>query len=279
MVHWPRAAIAFLWLFSPAVAQINFTWDPPNPVMGDAVTYTAVAGPTTPPVESWSWKYRYTSGACEAPWQTGYWAFGGSWLSPEPRPGTWEVVLTATFQSPGQDPVTGMIIPPPPPQELPKQVVVAPPTKIVIIAGPGQWANGVNGDVIFRYRVEAANRPCGPFLDAAGLAQEKLTNRVQLSPPFQNPTPPDFGWFPLTTPVSTFRLSGNEIIDRHWGGGTIQEWEQIPLGAAFTSATQLLQIKYTDPCGNVQEIPVGSVAHSRKKVTFHAWEAIATLLP
>jgi len=265
MVHWPRAAIAFLWLFSPAVAQINFTWDPPNPAMGDLLTYTAVAGPNTPPVDSWSWRYRYIGGPCQDPWHAGYWAYGGSWLSAEARPGTWEVELTATFQSPGQDPVSGMIIPPPPPQKISKNVIVAPPTKIEIISGPGQWASGVNGEVIFRFRVETDNRPCGPFLDAAGLAQEKLTNRVQLSPPFQNPTPPDFGWYPSPTPVWTFRLLGNEIIDRHWNGGPVQRWEQIPLGATFLSATQLLRIKYTDPCGNEQEIALGSVAHSRKQ--------------
>jgi len=171
-----------------------------------------------------------------------------------------------------------MIIPPPPPQKISKNVIVAPPTKIVIISGPGQWANGVNGDTIFRFRVEAADRPCGPFLGAAGLAQEKLTNRVFMSPPFPNATEVDTMWMP-TVEHPYFRLSGNEIIDRHWNGGPWELWNQIPLGDTFLSATQLLRITYMDPCGNIQEIPLGSVAHSRKKVTAHEWEALATLLP
>ena len=280
MVHWPRAAIAFLWLFSPAVAQVtDSTWDPPVPVMGDAVTYTVVPqnNPNPWPVASYAWHWKYQSAVCpDLPWVGGQ--GGTEFMSYEPRPGTWTVRLTVTYQSPGQDPVTGMMLPPPPPNEIPKQVTIAPATRVVIVAGAGERANGVNGKVIFRFRVDGASGACGPFLGMASLAQEKLTDRVFIVPPFQFPWLPDTGWIPPSfTPE--FQLSGNEIIDHHTGSGTQQEWDSIPVGAEFLSATQLLRLKYTDPCGTVQVIPLGSISHSRVKINANEWQAVAALVP
>ncbi|MEZ6063107.1 MAG: hypothetical protein R3C19_22410 [Planctomycetaceae bacterium] len=277
MVHWPRAAVAFFWLFSPAAAQINdFTWDPPDPVMGELVTYTAVTQGNTQPVQSYSWEYRYTSGPCQDPWHTGYWANGAEWLSPEPRPGTWEVKLTVTYQSPGQDPVSGMMLPPPPPSVIIKPLTVAPATKIVVVAGHDEKAP-VTGQVIFRFRVESATRPCGPFLGSVAMAQEKMTNVTFVNPPF-GANPDDSDWAPTggSTPEFGFPGGGNEIVDIQDQSGFETIWPAIVF--RYMRAEQHLRLKYTDPCGQIQHIVLGTVIHVRVKENATEWRAFGTVV-
>ena len=77
-----------------------------------------------------------------------------------------------------------------------KPVTVAPATKVTILAGPGQQADGINGFVTFRFRVDAATGPCGPLL-GMHLAQERLTDYHFIVPPFPvGALPDDEEWVP-----------------------------------------------------------------------------------
>jgi len=224
-------------LAGPAHANVtDFTISPSDPVMGEVVRYTAMDDQSRP-VQTWLWEYKYTSGSCQSNWING--GINSSVASYyETRPGTWDVRLTVTYAYPPSAPTVIAT----------HSVTVAPATKFTTVAGlntPTPWTS----NIVLKFRVEADSRPCGPYLNIgnANIAQEKITNIWQLSPPFQPEHPPDVDWTP-PQPVANFRLQANgntsEILDTQTMSMPPQFWALIPVNpnGYYTSIRQSLRL-------------------------------------
>ncbi len=232
--------------------------------MGETVYYTAVNDGQGPPVATYTWEYKYTSGSCQGNWVN---VGSNSCLIAfiESRPGTWDVRLTVTYNPPPY--------PPHAPSPYINPVTVAPATKFTIVGGLDTPTSRFN-PITVKFRVEAASRPCGPGVSMT-LAQEKIENRHLLSPPFYPEYPPDdTNWTPDTPdPAFRFPSGSNEIWDVKNNGSTVNMvWSQIQTGATYFSMRQMLRIKYTDPCSVVQTIDLGSVDLKRVKVDDSNWK-------
>ncbi len=164
----------------PATAQItDFTTNPPDPVMGELVTYTAVTQGNNQTVASFNWEYRY---------------------------------------------------------------------------------------------IEAATRPCGPWISA--MAQERMTEIQFANPPFAGNYPTS-DWSPVEHPVTEFRIEGNQIFDVHHQEGFEALWPLLQL--FVMRSKQHLRLKFTDPCGQVQYVYLGTVTHVRLKANDNEWTAHGTV--
>ncbi|MHB8973597.1 MAG: hypothetical protein ACYC4N_24445 [Pirellulaceae bacterium] len=234
---------------------------PSDPVMGEVVWYTAVNDGGGPPVASYKWEYKFTSGSCQGNWidsgQAGYYA---GFI--ESRPGTWDVRLTVTYNPPP--------VPPRAPTVITKSVTIAPATKFTTIAGL-DTPTPYTSSIVLKFRVEAASRPCGPYV-CANLAQEKITNWWQRSPPFYPDYLPDGDWVPgAADPAFQFQPGSNEIWDTHSHNYSSTLWASIPTGIYIT-VTQSLRIKYVDPCSETRYIDLGSHVLKHVKVDANNWK-------
>lgn len=252
-------------LADPAAALVtDFTLSPPDPVMGETVLYRAVDDGLGPSVASYTWQYKYTSGACSPGWITAG-SHDSSVMFSETRPGTWDVRLTVTYNPPPMPPHADTVIT--------KSVTIAPATSFTIVEGLDTPTSRFNS-ITVKFRVNAASRPCGPGVSQT-LAQEKITNKHLLSPPFYPEYPPDdTDWTPSAPdPVFRFPPGSNTIWDVKSNGDVVNmEWANIPLGSTYYTITQHLRIKYTDPCSDLQTIDLGSVILRRVKSDDSNWK-------
>lgn len=229
--------------------------------MGETVTYTAVDDWMGPSVASYTWEYKYTSGSCQGNWIDS----GFDWASVsffESLPGTWDVRLTVTYE-----PWEGSWHEP---TVITKSVTVAPATKFTIIDGLGT-NTPIGTNIVLKFRVEGASRPCGP--DLGGVAQERLTNRWCLSPPYPLQNPADTDWSP-PTPDPAFQLqpSTNEVWDTKVQNTLL--WDSLPADPnhEYRRDVQSLRIKYIDPCNDTKYLDIGSRTVMRFKVDANNWK-------
>lgn len=258
------AAVLLVGLLTTPVAAVvtDFTWLPADPVMGETVAYTAVTDGQAPFPATYKWEYKFTSGSCQGTWidsmQTSQTA---SFV--EHRPGTWDIRLTVTYN------------PPPFPVHAPtviiKSVTIAPATHFTIIGGFN--TNTLIGtSIIAKFRVEAATRPCGSYI-CANVAQERLTNRWCLSPPYPQQNLADSDWVPDTAdPAFQFQPGTNEIWDTKTQNTGV--WSALPVDVnnEYRRDVQWLRIKYIDPCGDTQTLDIGSFTIRRFKVDDYNWK-------
>lgn len=267
----PSACVVSSLIGQTRAAVTDFTINPPNPVMGEIVLYSAVLNNQPPiSVTSYKWEYNF-AGPCGPNWYTGM-STTSTWSVAEWLPGTWQVRLTVNYAP------TGFPQTQPPPTIIVKNVTIAPPTHLVISGGLN-IRTGYTSPITMRFRVMSGARPCGPML--GGLIQELITDRTFLSPPFPSPWgADDTEWTPAThyDPTKFYR-EGNEIVDiKTQADLAFELWAAIPTAQPpapptdYYSIRQSFRLKYTDPCGAVQIIPLGSFTLSRVKVSGGSWE-------
>lgn len=166
--------------------------------------------------------------------------------------------------------------PPPPPAVITKNVTIAPATTFSITSGLNTATPLMGGSVVIKFKVKAGTTDGGQYLMGI-LAQEKITNKASLSPPFFPAFPPDdVDWTP-NAPDPAFQLVGNVIEDTKAMNGfmiTDPDWVATPNGATFYTATQYLRLKYVDPCGTTKYISLGSVVLKRVKVDAQNWKIV-----
>jgi len=255
-------------LAGPAAAVVtDFTVDPSDPVMGESVSYTAVDDWLYPPPDTYKWEYKYTSGSCQQDWiDSGSTDSYGIFI--ESRPGTWDVRLTATYaQDSSGDP-------PHAPSVITKSVTIAPATHFTTVAGTGTLTP-YTSDIVLKFRVDAAARPCGPYIEY-NVAQERITNIWLQSPPYPQQNPPDGEWTPDGA-IPRFRLSGNEIWDTHGNGLDAGGWDSIYAPNYFSIVTQHLRLKYVDPCNETKTIDLASHVLKWQTATSSNWRIIEEL--
>jgi len=225
--------------------------------MGESVSYTAVDDWLYPPPDTYKWEYKYTSGSCQQDWVEG--STDSYVVFIESRPGTWDVRLTATYaQDSSGDP-------PHAPSVITKSVTIAPATHFTTVEGL-DTATTYTSSIVLKLRVDAASRPCGPYIEY-NVAQEEITNIWLVSPPFPAEYPPDIGWTP-EGPIEKFHLVGNQIWDSHGNTLTQAQWDTIPSNNfVYCTCTQRLRIRYVDPCSETKYIELGSHVLDRRKWT------------
>lgn len=242
---------------------------PSGPVMGETVIYAAI-NDGTKPVASYQWEYKFTSGSCPGTWVV---APGNESIVSfyESRPGTWQVRLTATYAT---EPPMGM---PPPPAVVTENVTIAPATSVIIDEGLETPTNR-NAPLLVKFRLKAGIRDCGPNLMGI-VAQEKITNRTYLSPPFIPATAEDSPWQP-ETPHANFKLEGNQIHDTKGVFNVdLAIWNACPAPSTIYSRTQHLRLKYVDPCGTTKYIPLGAVQLDTIKLNDDEWKLTSGVVP
>jgi hypothetical protein len=204
---------------------------------------------------------KFTSGSCQGNWAGG--ETDPAVIYMESRPGTWDVRLTVTYaQDSSGDP-------PHAPTVITKSVTIAPATHFTTVGGM-DTATAYTNNIVLKFRVDAASRPCGPYIEY-NVAQEKITEQWRRVPPYDVEYPADIDWVP-EEPVEAFHLAGNETWDTHTNGITPSGWATILEGDPFLTCKQYLRIKYVDPCSETKYINLGSHVLTWKKVDANNWK-------
>lgn len=235
-----------------------------TPVMGEESHYWGIG--TLPQgwmVSQWTWYHRYRSDTCTTDWVTSATGNGGTphYSFMHQIPGIHEVWLVVAYFNY----ITMQC-------EAPTQVIkgfaITPADTVYLVGGletPALLAN----PIMMTFRIYAGDRPIGDF--AAGLAQERITDQWNLSPPMPTPNPPDWPNFVPDSPIPTFYRMGSYIHDQK-SHGVMFPWAGIPVGETYIRYTQHLRLKYTDPCGQEQIIPLGSFRLQRTRIDADHWK-------
>jgi hypothetical protein len=110
------------------------------------------------------------------------------------------------------------------------------------------------------------------------LAQEKLTNRWCLSPPYPVQNLPDSNWVPdAADPAFQFQPGTNEIWDTKVQSTDV--WPELPvdLNNEYRRDVQWLRIKYVDPCSETKYLDIGSFTIKRFKVDNNNWKITSSV--
>lgn len=82
----------------------------------------------------------------------------------------------------------------------------------------------------------------------------------------------DTEWTPNESVPGVFYLQGNVIFDvKRQDTLMPNTWAQIPPNATYFTMNQAMRLKYRDPCGVDQIIPLGSFAFRRVKDANGDW--------
>jgi hypothetical protein len=252
---------------SAAVTDFKVETDPTVPVngpipVGNEFTCTPIYDNNFDPVASYDWQIQYDYGlGCVSLW-TGVGA-NETLFTSSTVPVSLQIKLTVKYSSVFTDDPNNPL-PAHADTVITKNIVVQKADNVKLPADGANVATDRDTQVELSYEVRRGTHDCTLI---AGLAQEKITNRVFMGIPF-----PDGDWVPAA-PSPTFGLGDGYISDTHWLALTDAQWNATAVNGVIESATQQLRIVWSDPCGNLHTDQVlNNVGLVHRKVSNTQWK-------
>ena len=247
------------------VADSSLPVNGPFPVGGE-FTCTPIEDNNYDPIDSYGWRTQRTyPGGCAIP-ESGA-GSDATMVNGAGTPVTITIKLTVKYQIVYSDD-------PNDPFYLHEDTVI---TKTITInkadnvekpAGNANVPSPRDSQIEINYVVRRGTHDCAGIV---GTVREKLTNRMYMSLP-----QPSIDWWP-PAPTESFYLSDGLIYDTHSLDVNDAEWNSLNVNDPIESATQELQIVWSDPCRRVNgglhfDQTLGTVDIVHRKTSATEWQ-------